>query len=224
LPPAYYERQLCHHLQPCLFHLGRTLIESADDVRYVYFLKSGLVSLVMDAQDGINVEAGAIGCEGIVGAGEALTGESMASRVTVQIAGSGWRLPVDIFCEAFRSSGAMQDRVMRYQHFLAAQAARCALCNRRHDIERRLCRWLLLVESRTGDSTMELTHEFMATMLGTRRAGISVAANQLRSEGLITYKRGAVSIVNHAGMEKRACECHAVLQQQYEKLLRPAFE
>jgi CRP-like cAMP-binding protein len=219
LPAAYYERQVFEHLQPCLFHLGDTLFDATSEIKYVYFLKSGIVSLIMDAIDGINVEVAIVGCEGVVGAGEALTGVRMVSRAEVQIAGSGWRLPVDVFRQAFKSNGVLQDVYMRYQQFLSLQAAQCALCNRRHSIEQRLSRWLLMASDRTNSDTLELTHEFMATMLGTRRAGISIAANQLRSEGLIGYKRAMVTILDPEGLANRACECHAPLEHQYQQLI-----
>jgi CRP-like cAMP-binding protein len=206
-------------LQPCLFHLGDSLIEANQRVDYVYFLKSGLISLVMDAVDGINVEIGMIGFEGLVGAGEALTAVPMVSRAQVQIAGSGWRLPTETLRQVYKSNGALQEVLLRFQQTLAAQAAQCAFCNRRHSIEQRLSRWLLMAQDRSRDNNLELTHEFMATMLGTRRAAVSIAANQLRSDGLIEYKRGKVAVLDREGLEKAACECFAPLHAQFKLLL-----
>lgn len=219
LPQTYYEQQLFQHLQPCLFHLGDTLIASNQKVEHVFFLKSGLISLVMEAVDGINVEIGIIGFEGIVGAGEALTGVPMVSRAQVRIAGSGWRLPTEILRSAYKSNGALQELLLRFQQTLAAQAARSAFCNRRHSIEQRLSRWLLMAQDRSREQSLELTHEFMATMLGTRRAAVSIAANQLRGDGLIEYRRGNVIILNRDGLQKVACECFAPLHAQFEQLL-----
>lgn len=220
LPTAYYEQQIFAHLQPCLFHIGETLIGADSDVKSVFFLKSGLISLVMEAEDGVNVEVGLIGFEGVVGAVEALTGMPMVSCAQVQMAGSGWRLPAEIFRRAYKSNGALQDILLRYQHFLMTQAAYSTLCNRRHSIEQRLNRWLLMAHDRIAGDTLDLTHEFIATMLGTRRAAVSIAANHLRQEGLIDYRRGEIMILDRAGLELLSCDCYAAMRCQFDRLLQ----
>ena len=218
LPTHFYQQQLIQHLQPCLFHTGSNLFDTRDEVQYVYFPKNGLISLVIDAKDGVNVEVGVVGREGAVGVGEVLTGIKMVTRAQVQMAGSGWRLPADIMRQNYKSAGAFQDIIMRYQQSLATQAAHGALCNRRHSIEQRLSRWLLMAHDRIQGDTLELTHEFLANMLGTRRAAVSITANHLRSEGLIEYTRGSLSVVNRDGLEQVACECYAPLREQFEFL------
>lgn len=220
LPPMYYQQQLFQHLQPCLFHTSSNLFDSRDKVEYVYFPKNGLISLVIDAKDGVNVEVGVVGREGAIGIGEVLTGIKMVTRAQVQMAGSGWRLPADIARQNYKSGGVFQDVILRYQQSLATQAAHGALCNRRHSIEQRLSRWLLMAHDRIQGDTLELTHEFLANMLGTRRAAVSITANHLRSEGLIEYSRGSLSIVNREGLEKVACECYAPLREQFDLLYR----
>lgn len=219
LPAAYYDHQLFEYLQPCLFHVGDRLYGADNHVKSVFFLKRGVISLVMEAADGVNVEVGIVGFEGVVGAVEALTGLPHVSTAQVQIAGSGWRLPAEVFQRAYKSNGALQDVLLHYQHFLGAQTAYNTFCNRRHSIEQRLNRWLLMSHDRIDGDTLDLTHEFLATMLGTRRAAVSIAANQLRNEGLIDYRRGVITILDRGALEQRACGCYAAVRVQFDRLL-----
>jgi len=140
LPAAYYDQQLFDHLQPCLFNVGDNLFGRDARSKNVFFLKTGLVSMIMEAADGVNVEVGLVGHEGVVGAVEALTGLPLVCSAQVQLAGSGWRLPTEVFQRAHKSNGALQDVLLRYQHFFGAQSSYNTFCNRRHTSEQRLNR------------------------------------------------------------------------------------
>lgn len=215
--PEFDFQRLEPHLKACLLHEGQILFDSGDDVDRVYFMKAGVASLVLTACNGVEVEVGFIGSEGIVGAGDVLAGDTMAARAVVQVAGSGWRLDAEVFRTEFRHGGALQQRVLRYQHALAVQTSQCVLCNRLHSVEQRLSRWLLMAHDRVQGGELELTHEFIATMLGTRRVGVTVAAGALRELGLIEYQRGNVTILDRAGLEKTACECYAAIRKQSDR-------
>jgi len=201
------------HLTPCHFHLRHTFWERGDLIEAVYFLKLGVTSLVLTSETGVDVEVGIIGPEGVLGAVEALGSGKATTRAVTQLTGSGWKLPASIFRAEFARGGAFQEAVLRANDKQSFQTAQCVLCNRLHPIDKRLSRWLLMAHDRAGGiDEMKLTHEFIAAMLGTRRAGVTVAAGQLRAAGLIDYVRGRVIILNRDGLEKVACECYEVIQ------------
>ena len=201
------------HLTPSLFHLGDNLWEAGQQPPFVVFMKFGLVSLMLASRSGVDVEVGIIGHENIAGATEILGGSLATTRAAIQGAGSGWRMAPSEFKNEFERGGSFQKAVMRGIQTQNFQTSQCALCNRLHSVEQRLSRWLLMANNRLGVDEMQLTHEFIASMLGTRRAGVTVAAGILRERGLIDYSRGLVAILDRAGLEKTACECYAAIER-----------
>jgi CRP-like cAMP-binding protein len=219
LPAAEYEK-LSPHLVKVSFALGEVLHEPEQKIEYVYFPEACLVSLVAVLEDGETVEAGVIGFEGFVGVPVVLGVQSGTTQALIQGAGEALRLRSQILKSAIGNGGTLHDLLLRYTHTLFTQIAQTAACNRAHDLNQRLARWLLLTHDRLRKDEFELTHEFLARMLGTRRAGVSVAANGLREAGLIDYTRGRVSIKNRDGLELAACECYGVVKADYDALFR----
>jgi CRP-like cAMP-binding protein len=218
---AYCEAHLFPHLEPYVLEPGAVLLEVGQPSEYVFFPCNGLVSLVVFAGDGHKVEIGMIGAEGVVGAGECLASAKTVIRAGVQFAGQGWQLSGARFRDAFHNSEPLRDAVLRFQYTVAAQKAQCALCNRRHNIDQRLSRWLLMAHDRMQDDALKLTHAIMAVTMGAGRPIVSIAANKLRDAGLIGYTRGTVTILDRAGLEHAACACYSPLREQFEQLLRP---
>jgi CRP-like cAMP-binding protein len=211
--PATELTRLKTHLTPSQFPLRHTLWERGDSIDAIYFLKSGVTSLVLTSESGIDVEVGMVGPEGVVGAVEALGNGKASTRAVTQLTGSGWKLFASLFREEFARGGPFQEAVLLANDKQSFQTAQCVLCNRLHPIDQRLSRWLLMAHDRSGGiNEMKLTHEFIAAMLGARRAGITVAAGQLRTAGLIDYARGRVIVLDRSGLEKTACECYDIIQ------------
>lgn len=210
--PEMESARLALHLIPCLLHSGQVLYEKGDVMDTVYFPKSGILSLVLSSQVGVDVEVGIIGRDGVLGAMEALGHNRINTRVNVQIAGTGWRMSAEALRLECAQGGALFGAVLLASYQLNQQASQSVLCNRLHSVEERLARWLLMCHDRTGSEFLELTHEFLSNMLGVRRVGVTLAAGALRDSRLIDYRRGSVAIIDRRGLEARACECYALLR------------
>jgi CRP-like cAMP-binding protein len=195
---------LPHHL---------SLHEPAQKIEFVYFPNRGMVSQVVVTKDGRTVEVGVVGKEGYVGAGLA-TGLSRSSvREVIQIAGDGFRMMGNALERILQSAPQLRVLLNRHTGLQGMQVAQTAACNRLHDIQQRLSRWLLMTQDRVDSGMLQITHDFVATMMGTDRSTVSLAAVVLQKKGIIDYVRGAVKIVNRRKLEKSACECYGVIQQ-----------
>jgi CRP-like cAMP-binding protein len=190
------------------------LNEAGAEIRYVYFMNSGLASVLNVMADGKSVEVGLTGKEGFVGLPLIVGFASSASRVIVQIEGAAFRLRASALIELLRKCRTLETRLHRYSQDLAAQSAQVAACNRLHEVDERLARWLLMSQDRIGSDVVPLTQEFLAHMLGTRRSSVTVAASILQKAGLIKYTRGQLNIVSRKGLEEASCECYCALVQQ----------
>jgi CRP-like cAMP-binding protein len=195
---------LPHHL---------SLHEPTQKIEFVYFLNSGMVSQVVVTKDGRTVEVGVVGREGYVGAGLAVGLTRSSVREVVQIAGDGFRMKGNALERILRSAPQLQSILNRHTGLQGMQVAQTAACNRLHDIEQRLARWLLMTQDRVQSGVLLITHDFIATMMGTDRSTVSLTASVLQKKGIIDYLRGAVQVVNRRKLEKSACECYAVIQQ-----------
>lgn len=182
-------------------------------VRYAHFPNEGLISLVVELKDGRTVEAGLLGNEGASGMPAVLGLSRSPLREIVQIAGDGFRVRVNALRELLRSTPVLQATLNRYAAGLAMQVAQTAACNRLHKIEERLSRWLLIAQDRVDSAIVPITHDFLATMLGTDRPSVTVAAGMLQREGIVEYTRGSVRILNRKKLESFACECYALIKQ-----------
>jgi CRP-like cAMP-binding protein len=193
------------------------LTEMDKPIEYCYFLNSGVVSVIRLMTDGKSVEVGLTGKEGFVGLPLIVGFRMSPTRGIVQIAASGYRLSAKHFKELLGRSPCLATGVQRYSQELAVQAIQIAACNRLHEVDARLARWLLMSQDRVGESTFRLTQQFISHMLGTRRASVTVAAGLLQKKGLITYTRGNVTIEDRAGLEAAACECYKGMNRQIER-------
>jgi CRP-like cAMP-binding protein len=181
-------------------------------VRFAHFPNAGLISLVVELKDGRTVEAGLLGNEGASGTPAVLGLSRSPLREIVQIEGDAFRVRVNALRELLPSTPVLQATLNRYAAGLAMQVAQTAACNRLHKIEERLSRWLLIAQDRVDSGIVPITHDFLATMLGTDRPSVTVAAGMLQREGIIEYTRGSVRILNRKKLESFACECYALIK------------
>jgi CRP-like cAMP-binding protein len=182
-------------------------------VKFAHFPNEGLISLVVELNDGKSVEAGLLGKDGASGMPAVLGLSRSPLREIVQIAGNGFRVKIGALTEILESNPRMHVILSRYAAGLAMQVAQTAACNRLHKIEERLARWLLIAQDRLESGTVPITHDFLATMLGTDRPSVTLAAGVLQKKGIIEYTRGSVKILNRKKLEQFACECYAVVSQ-----------
>jgi len=218
LPQEELDR-LRPHLEPVDLPLGQMLLRPNELIDYVYFPQEGMVSLVLQLEDDRVIEVGLVGKEGMVGALAPLGATAMSGEARVQMAGSALRMRAGVLrTETARNPGLM-NLLLRYVQALFAQVSQSVACNSRHQIIERMARWLLMAHDCVEGNEFPLSHEFLATMLGVRRAGITVAVGQLREAGLIDSRAGRFSILNRSGLETSACECYRVVKAQYERLL-----
>jgi CRP-like cAMP-binding protein len=193
------------------------LHEAGEPITHAYFVDSGLASVLSVMTDGKSVEVGLAGKEGFVGLPLVVGLSTSPTQVIMQVAGSAYRMTSAEFKETLAHSPVLERSLNRYAQSLGMQAVHVAACNRLHEVEERLARWLLMSQDRLGGEVVPLTQEFLAHMLGTRRASVTVAAGILQKAGLITYNRGTVKIHDRSGLEDAACECYASIKQQTEK-------
>ncbi|MGB8902749.1 MAG: Crp/Fnr family transcriptional regulator [Candidatus Sulfotelmatobacter sp.] len=189
------------------------LHETGERLDFAYFPNRGLISLVVVMKDGKTAEAGVVGNEGFTGTPAAVGLNRGPLRAVVQVTGDGFRVKVGALQDTLESAPHLQMMLNRYAAIRGMQVAQTAACNRLHDIKRRLARWLLMTQDRVDSGTLPITHDFLATMLGTDRPSVSLAAGVLQKKGLIEYTRGAVKIVNRKKLEDFACECYGVIRQ-----------
>ena len=195
------------------------LHEAGGKVEYAYFPNRGLISLVVVMKDGKTAEAGIVGNEGFSGTPVAVGLSRGPLRAVVQIMGNAFRVEAGALQDTLEAAPRLQLMLSRYAVIRGMQVAQTAACNRLHDIGQRLARWLLMSQDRTHAGSLPMTHDFLATMLGTDRPTVSLAAGELQRRGLIEYTRGAVRIVNRRKLEESACECYAVIRQYDGELI-----
>ncbi|MDB5985214.1 MAG: Crp/Fnr family transcriptional regulator [Nevskia sp.] len=218
LPEAERER-IQRQLELVPMKLGYVLYESGIALQHVYFPIDCIVSLLYVMEDGSSAEIAVVGNEGIVGISLFMGGETTPSRAVVQSGGYALRLRGQLLKDEFNRSIAMQHLLLRYTQALLTQMAQTAVCNRHHSVEQQLCRWLLLSLDRLPDNKLVMTQELIANMLGVRREGVTEAAGKLQSAGLISYSRGKIVVLDRPRLEKKSCECYAVVKQEFDRLL-----
>jgi CRP-like cAMP-binding protein len=197
------------------------LIVPSEPIEYAYFPATALGSLVTILEDGSTIESGAVGQEGMVGVPVILGADSTPVQTVVQIPGDLWRVESSVLKREFDRQQKLHNLLNRYVHTIFVVASQSTACIRRHDVGARLARWLLMSSDGVGSSQLPLTQEFLATMLGVRRAGVTEAAAKLQEGGSIRYSRGYVEIVDREGLENASCECYHAIRREYERLLGP---
>ena len=201
------------HLEAVELRSHDILHEAHDVLHHAHFPNDGLLSLVVVLAAGKTVEAGIVGREGVV-ALPALAGFNRSPlREVVQISGEGLRIPIPVLREVLGTAPQLRHELERFSVVLGLQVAQTAGCNRLHDVHQRLARWLLMAQDRVRSAFLPITHDFLATMLGTDRPSVSLAAGQLQKAKLIEYNRGSVKVVNRPELERVSCECYGVIQR-----------
>jgi len=211
--------RLRRHLEPVVLEYRRPLYDASERIEFVYFIESGVGSLVQTMANGQAAEVGTICNEGFVGLPVLLGDDRGPTSVYIQVPGVGLRMKAEIFRDELERSSPMRATMLRYAHAVFNQVAQSAACAAFHSLEQRCCRWMLMTADRMPSDEFLLTHEFLAMMLGVRRAGVTVAAGGLRRAGLIHYKRGTVTIIDRRGLEHRACECYGASKREFDRLL-----
>lgn len=189
------------------------LQEPKHKLDFIYFLNSGMASRVFRTKDGDSVEVGVVGNEGFAPISAVAGLRSSPHQVVMQISGTGFRLSTSALDAAMKEFCGLQASLNRYAAVHGLQVAQTAGCNRLHDLEQRLARWLLLTQDRVGSGLLRITHDFLATMLGTDRPSVSLAAGALQRKRIIEYSHGSVKVLNRKKLESSACECYSVIQQ-----------
>jgi CRP-like cAMP-binding protein len=217
--PAHEFKRLEEHLELVHLKLGQVLYESGCMLASVYFPTTAIVSMLYVLEDGASAEIAIVGNEGILGISRFMGGETTTNRAVVQSAGWAYRLDARHIKTEFQRSGPVMVLLLRYTQALITQMTQTAVCNRHHTIEQQLCRWLLLSLDRLDSNELHMTQDLIANMLGVRREGVTDAAGKLQRAGFIRYARGHITVLDRPGLEKRVCECYAVVRREFERLL-----
>jgi CRP-like cAMP-binding protein len=218
LPKAELQRWL-PHLEYVDMPLGEVLYEAGSTLSHVYFPTTAIVSLLYVMQNGESAEIAVVGNDGVVGISLFMGGDSTPSRALIQSGGGAYRLRAQLMKEEFDRGGPVLHLLLRYTQALITQMVQTAACNRHHSLDQQLCRWLLLSLDRLQGTDMVMTQALIAHMLGVPLKGATEGALKLQTAGLIDYTRGRIRVLDRAGLEKRTCECYAVVKKEYARLL-----
>lgn len=218
LPRADLER-LRSALSVVTLKQKQSLWEPNQPIKVVYFPLDFVASILAVTKEGLQVEVGTVGNEGLVGLPIFLGASASPGRAFVQVAGQGERLEVSVFLREAHREGKLRDILHRYTLSFMTQVSQSFACNRAHPAKQRLARWLLVVRDRVGRDQFPLTHQFMGQMLAVRRATVTDTAGALQRAGLIGYRRGVITIRDGPGLEKATCECYWIVRQEFERLL-----
>ena len=218
LPDEEFE-SLRPQLIPAALGYKCPLYEANKPIEFVHFIETGVASLVNTMMNGDAAEVGTVGNEGFVGIPVIFGDMQAPTSVYMQVGGASLKMKADLFRAEMQQNVSMQTAMLHYAHAFFNQVAQSAACNTIHLLEQRCCRWLLMTQDRMQSCDFPLTQEFLAMMLGVRRAGVSDAASALKRAGLINYSRGFVTVLDRAGLEKRTCECYGVTKREFDRLL-----
>ena len=199
-------------LQPVKFELRHEIEYPGNRIEHLFFVEEGMASMTTTFSDGSQVEVGMFGYASVIGVSALMGVKRSLNRIYTQIEGSGFSCTVEAAEREFRKGGVFQALVLRYTQAQLVQSAQSTACNAKHNMEQRLARWLLLCSDRAHTETFNLSHEFLADMLGSTRPTVSIAAGSLKEEGLIDYNRGVIRMLDAKRLEGRACECYQVIK------------
>jgi|tagenome__1003787_1003787.scaffolds.fasta_scaffold20927270_2 CRP-like cAMP-binding protein len=217
--PSKVYRKLAPEFEVVRFKIGDVLLNVNDPVDYLYFPHANtMLSLLCDTEDG-SVEVGVTGSEGFVGTSGLLGGEPTPHQVIAQIPGEATKIKVGVLKSEFQQNAVIQRAVLNYVGVLIAQVSQTALCNRVHNVEQRLARWLLVSQDRIEAKELPLTHEFLAKMLSVNRSTLSLTAATLRNAGLIHYTRAKITVVKREGLEQVTCGCYQSMKTRFDRIL-----
>lgn len=215
LPDEELQR-LVPNLERVSLALGEVIYDASERIRHVYFLnKNTLVSVITTMENGTGVETCIVGSEGLVGIQSFLRTEATPARIVVQAAGSSLRIRAELLREEFNRGGILQDRLLHYTHALVTQISQTAACNHLHTVEERLSRWLLTIHDRLAGN-IPFTHELISRRLGAHRTSVNEVAGVLRREGMISYNRGKITILDREALSSIVCECYGIIKEQFD--------
>jgi CRP-like cAMP-binding protein len=217
LPRDEHDR-LLPHLEKVSLPLRTILYEANGPIAHVFFPLTGVISQVI-VDGGFTLEVGISGSEGIVGTPVFLESDRSPTRAIAQIPGEALRMEAKVFTKEMRRRGPLHDLVQRYTQTMINQISQSIVCNHRHSVEKRMCRWLLMSHDRVGADKFQLTHEFLAQMLGVRRPTVTAVAGTLQKAGLISYHRGTIAVIDRKGLEGTSCKCYEVVARELDRLL-----
>jgi CRP-like cAMP-binding protein len=218
LPKKDYQR-LLPRLEHVTLTFGDILYEPGDVIQHVYFPNDSIISLLSTVEKRKALEVGIVGSEGMAGLPVLLGVSKSLNRALVQGAGTAMRMKAQEMRKEFKQAGPLQTLLHRYTHGLLTQISQSAVCNRFHNVDARLARWLLMTHDRVRSDRFQLTQEFLSDMLGVRRERVSLAAGLLQKQGLISYSRGHITMLKRAGLEAIACQCYRIIRDESENSL-----
>jgi CRP-like cAMP-binding protein len=198
----------------------RSVLHCAEQqIARVYFPTAGIISLVVALSDGQMIEAGMFGRNGVVGGGAALNGKMAINQAIVQVAGSSLTIDAELLKRFAGESDALRTSLMRHELMSSAHTQQIAACNAAHDLEERMCRWLLQTRDLLMSDTLPLTQEFLAVMLGVQRSSVTMVARKLQESGLIKYRRGHIQLLDAENLQDACCECYETINGHFERLV-----
>jgi CRP-like cAMP-binding protein len=217
LPAAEY-RHLAPHLERISLRVGETLYRPGQQLQHAYFPTTAIASMLYVTKSGASAEIASVGNEGLLGISLFMGGDTTPSSAVVLTPGLGYRLKANVLHEEFGRGGTIQRLLLCYTQALAVQIGQTASCNRHHSIEQQLCRWLLFTLDRLPSSEVAMTHEMVSGILGVRRESITAAAGKLQRAGVLSYRRGHITVVERVGLEAAVCECYMVVKREFSRL------
>lgn len=216
LPPDSLKR-LLPRIESVDLPLGATLYKPYDRIEYVYFPNNSMASIVANSASGQATEIGVVGCEGAVGVEVLLGSNSSPHESMIQIADGAHRIAAKALRAEFEENRATRRLLLAFVNKLMVQISQTTLCNRIHSVDERLSRWLLMCDDRIESSTLALTQEFLAIMLGVSRVSVTLSASDLQAAGVISYSRGHLTVLDREALEKTACECYKIVKAEYDR-------
>ena len=217
--PQAERKTIEDNLESAPLERGDVLFEVDSKIDRIYFVDSGVISLVSVMSDGTTAEITTVGREGLVNIGSLLDDDLAIARHTVQVPGTARWLRSDTFRSIVKECPPVRRMSYRYAQAMISQISQSVACNNLHGVEERLARWLLMTHDRSDGDELHLTQEFVAEMLGVRRPTVTLVARTFQTAGLIRYRRGRIEILDRTGLEEAACECHAIMARHYKRLL-----
>ena len=221
LSPKEYARIL-PALESVTLSSGQVLCEPGGVMPLAYFIETAIVSILSLAEDGTSIEVSVVGDEGVIGIPIVLRSHGLPYKIVVQESGMAWRMKADVLRKEFDRCGPLHNLLLHYLHTLIVTLSQSGACNRFHTIRQRFCRWVLTSQDRARSSEIKSTQEFLSQILGINRGSASQAASALRGAGLISYRRGRITILDRAGLEAAACECYRIVQGEFHRLFAPS--
>jgi CRP-like cAMP-binding protein len=219
LLPADERERVCSEMEQVSMNRRQLLFPAHEVISHVFFPISAVASLVITMDDGDSVEVATVGNEGMVGVPVLLGSDRSTVEAFTQVQGDYLRMNADAFRRTIERNDAFSGVMHRYAQGFIAQAAQSTACNRLHPLDQRLCRWILMTHDRVGADHLPLTQEFIAIMLGVRRASVATVAGMLQTAGMISYHRGTIDVLNRTALEEGSCECYGVVRKEFERLL-----